>query len=293
MVRPALRSTAIALAVATAVAGCSRRGDRERHAAATEAAPAAASPHALCAALHALPAARRASCCGGPAATDLSARCEATLSEAVAGGGLALAAEPVETCVRALDAAYQGCGWVGPFGAPLPPECAAVAVGRRAAGDPCRSSLECQGGLHCAGVTPSRPGRCAGSAPAGTACGTGVDPLAALLRLDADRLRPECAGACRQHACVAPGGRGAACVSSAGCGAGLRCADGRCFEGAVAHAGEACGGGDCAPGLRCVAGRCLTPRPAGTPCRTDFECLGGCVRSDGGASTCGMRCDLR
>jgi hypothetical protein len=245
----------------------------------------------LCQALYTLPEERRATCCALRPGVALADACSGALSAALRSKALVLEAAPLEACTQALARAYAGCEWVGAFGPPFPKECQGLFSGRRAAGEPCRSSLECAGRLLCAGAGPTDWGRCSPAGEKGASCSTAVDSLATYTRQDLDRLHPQCLGLCRRHRCEAALPSGAVCEASQQCEVGQRCADGRCADG-LAGEGQACFGGDCAPGLRCLQGRCFLPLGAGAACSSDLECRGGCL----GAATarrCGMRCDLR
>src|SRR5947208_2003098 len=81
---------------------------------------------ALCDALHALPAERKAACCGGTAGFQFSSECARTLSLALEAKSVELFA--AEACTRELNRQYEGCGWVGPNTLPLPAACEGVAV---------------------------------------------------------------------------------------------------------------------------------------------------------------------
>lgn len=245
----------------------------------------------LCQALHALPEARRAACCAGRAGVVLAEACTGVLSAALGSEAVALDSTRLAACTAALERAYAGCAWVGPFGPPLPTECAGLFTGRRAAGEACNSSLECTSDLVCAGAGPTDRGRCAPSGQKGASCGTAVDALASYTRQDADALHPPCQGLCRRHVCETAAATGEACQSSQNCRLGQHCATGRCAEG-LAEKGQRCSGGDCAAGLRCLGGSCAEPSPLGAVCTSDLECAAGCVQGAEGGH-CGLRCELR
>ena len=245
----------------------------------------------LCQALHALPEERRATCCARRPGLVLADECAGVLSAALRGHSLVLDAAHLEACTGALANAYAGCEWVGPFGPPFPSECQGLFTGRRAAGEACRSSLECAGRLFCAGAGPTDVGRCSPPGEKGASCSTAVDALAAYTRQDLERTHPECRGLCQRHVCQEALAAGALRESSQQCEVGKRCAEGRC-AGGLAEAGERCSGGDCAAGLRCLNGRCFAPLGAGAVCQSDLECRGGCL-AVAGEHRCGVRCDLR
>lgn len=233
---------------------------------------------AICDALHTMPLERKAACCQSTPGTNVASECGRNLAGALAGGGITLDAAQVKTCTTALASAYEGCDWVGPHPVRLPEACRTIVRGTVAEGKTCRSSLECADGLRCAGAGPTDAGRCRAAAAEGDPCGTAVDPLATYLRIDMDQARPPCAaGFCDRQRCRASKPVGERCRASVQCADGARCAKGTCIEGAVAQAGEPCGGGDCAPGLRCVVGQCTAPKPIGALCKRHADCAAGCV----------------
>jgi hypothetical protein len=243
----------------------------------------------LCQALHGLPEERRASCCGGAPRRVLADECTRMLSLALQSGALALDAERTSRCIAAIERTLQGCDWVGPAGAPLPEPCLALAVGHRERGGRCRSALECQKGLRCQGLGPTQPGVCDAPGAPTTACELGVDALATYLRQDA-REHPECSGTCVRRTCVPASAVGGACSAAVRCGPDAHCAGGRCAPGRFALAGEACLPGACQPDAVCTEGICAQRKVRGKPCRQDQECLGACLRPDGGTGVCGPRC---
>jgi hypothetical protein len=249
----------------------------------------------LCSALHTLPETRRAACCAAPAAVELAGECTRVLTLALRARAVRLDAADVDACAAAMARALDGCDWVGPFPVAPPAACAGIVRGAVAAGERCRSSLECAGGLRCRGAGPTQPGRCSAALDDGALCGLAVDTLASYTRQEAvDREHRECAGYCARHRCHRAVARGAACTLSSQCVDGDHCAAGRCAGAPFAAVGEPCTGADCAPGSRCVQHRCLVPRGDGATCGSDFECRGGCVRAPGAVDArCAPRCDLR
>jgi hypothetical protein len=184
----------------------------------------------LCEALHALPAKRKAACCGGAPGFHLAGECARTLSFALRSKAVTLGPEDVDRCVDAIERSLQGCDWVTPLSAPPPAACEGIVRGELAAGARCRSSLECRDGLRCMGAGPTDAGRCV-PPPARGACGASVDALAASTRQTRSELaHPECAGHCEQRMCAADVPRGGACVSHVECGRGRRCASGKCSD---------------------------------------------------------------
>ena len=180
---------------------------------------------------------------------------------------------------------------MGPNPVPLPAECSGLFTGTLAQGAKCRSSLECQGTLRCAGVGPTDVGRRGPAGVPGMRCDTAVDALAAFTRQDA-ALHPECDGFCERRICRPALQPGAACLANVQCpgestapAAPARTANSRALE-------EPCATGDCERGLRCVKDTCRAPAPDGTPCTSHLDCQGACIPS-GGSSKCGSGCDFR
>ena len=240
----------------------------------------------LCDALFALPARRRAACCGGEVARGLVDECLRNVSGALATNGITLDEAAVDRCAAAYAHTLEGCDWVTPFGRTpaTPPACRGLAKGSRRTGAACRSSLECAEGLRCHGVSPTTVGRCGPPRERG-ACNVGADVLATYLRDDdSDAEHRECAGACVSRRCEPLAKLGEACKSNDICGPTAHCEDGRCAQGAWGRAGSPCLGGRCAPGLQCVAGKCAEPKHDGDLCDGDAECRGACVREPGASS---------
>ena len=68
----------------------------------------------------------------------------------------------------------------------------------------------------------------------------------------------------------------------------------KCERRALPKEGEACPGGVCGADLQCISNKCAARKASGQECTTDFECRGGCLRSDAGTKgKCGPRCDIR
>jgi hypothetical protein len=246
----------------------------------------------LCEALHALPAARVAACCGAAAAgRGLADECVRLLSGALRGGRVSVGPAAIEGCELASAATFAGCDWVTPLAPPAPPACRRVVEGMVPAGAACDSSVECRAGLVCLQVAAAgaRTARvCSPPGGVGESCGAAADLLATLIRSEA---RAECAGYCNGGRCAAAVVEGGACLSSRQCAPAGHCAGGRCAPGAAARLGEACGGGACEEGAICLRGRCVARKGAGEPCGSPFECLAACnVPAGATTGTCGMRC---
>jgi len=273
-------------------------------------APALPLAEKLCNALTTLPEKRRAECCNAKPSIVITAECTRQLSAALRHDALALEEKDVDACIAAFDKTLEGCDWVGPFPPGPPAACQGIFKGKLAAGQRCRSSLECTGDLRCKDLGPTSPGRCApaGSSEA-TSCGGTVDSLATYTRQnDVDKRHPECKDRCIKHKCQKPVDEGGACLISADCQEGMQCLPAagplqkngqpprKCVAGkAPSKEGEACPGDVCEGTLQCIRGKCTNKKAGGEACTDDFECRGGCLR-DGGASgkgTCGPRCDIR
>ncbi len=248
----------------------------------------------LCKVLHALPKERKAQCCGKKPGVIVTSECVRNLSGALASGSIKLQEKDVMACEAAMERAFSGCDWVGPFSRPLPEACTALIKGDKGEGTVCRSSLECQDGLRCHGVGPTDTGRCGKPRPAGSLCGTGVDALAVYTRQDRyEETHPACDRSyCDRTRCRPKLAQGAACRSSVQCQEG-RCASGKCVAEAKGQAGQACTGADCADGLRCSRNVCIKPKAPGEACTQNEECMGGCIKAAGAkAGVCKMSCEL-
>jgi hypothetical protein len=255
----------------------------------------------LCAALYDLPRRRMAECCKtAPLPPIVTAECVRNLTSALELKSAAIATEVADRCVAALEKAHQGCDWVGPVPVALPAECRRMVEGAVVENGSCRSSLECKGSLHCAGVGPTESGRCSPARKTGEVCRTAVDPLAAFLRDDDAEVRhAECEGFCKRHRCVPRASAGQACLSNVECGPDDHCDGQTCVAGSKAKVGTPCAETGCEPGARCIDHLCQKPLPAGDKCTNPFSCAGACVAatSSSGArpksGICGMGCDLK
>lgn len=261
--------------------------------------PAAVDPLAarLCKAIHARPAEQRAACCGRPAPKDpggqFETECARLLSIVLAERSVTLNDAAVAACEAALAPQQSDCEALGRLTTPMPAACLGVLQGKRAAGTPCRSSLECADALRCAGAGPTDPGVCAPAGGPGRACAIAVDVLATYTRqTDLDTRHPECQGICQLHRCAPPIAEGSACRSALQCGPGRFCVEGVCKAQSDLPEGAQCTTGGCATGLRCVGGRCATPKPTGAVCSNDFECRGACLKATptAPAGQCGPYC---
>lgn len=151
----------------------------------------------VCQATQRLPREQRAACSGEPVGVTFEAECTRLLSAALASGAVRAAESLDGRCVNALEARYATCDFMEYTILPPIAACTELWQGQLKAGAVCRSSLECQTGLHCHGVGPTQPGVCGLPKPAGAACGTAIDALAAYVPWkEADHAE------CRQGACT-------------------------------------------------------------------------------------------
>jgi hypothetical protein len=248
----------------------------------------------LCGALHELPEKRRAACCDKRPGIVFTSECERTLTAAVRFSAVSLDPGAVERCVAAMEKAYDGCEWVGPWPPEAPSECQGIVRGNLAAGARCRSSLECVDGLRCQGSGPTSPGVCRPARKDGESCGAAVDALASFTKqAHFDALHPECTGYCDHLRCATPVPMGGACRFGDQCIDG-GCASGKCAPHVLGKPGESCPTGECEGDARCLNGSCVARKPSGSACKTDFECQGACLKVGGESSgLCGRRCDVR
>jgi hypothetical protein len=247
----------------------------------------------LCAALHDLPEQRRSACCNAQPGIVFTSECVRMLTGALRLRAVNVDAADVDRCVAAMGREHEGCDWVGPYPPDPPKECLGIFHGTLARGARCRSSLECVDGLRCQGSSPMALGRCGPPRADGEACGAAVDPLVGYTKQSPEApAHQECAGFCDHLRCAAKVANGGACKFAAQCAEG-GCAHGKCAPSVPAKAGEPCPTGECDDGSRCLDGKCVQRKPSGAACKVDFECLGACLKGDGGAGSCGQRCDVR
>ncbi len=232
----------------------------------------------LCAALHALPAARLLTCCQR-GTVSFESECTRTLSASVAAGAIELKPSQVAQCEQAMQERLRGCDWVGRHGIPLPSACIGIIQGKLNRASRCRSSLECAEGLFCHAAGPTDWGTCQPPAADGAACALSVDSLAAYSRDRLEGRHDECEGTCERHRCSAAH---SSCVSSVQCAGGQHCnAEGQCVLGSFAQAQQSCSPGSCVDDLRCLRGRCVVPGAVGATCLSDDECHGSCDKVTG------------
>jgi hypothetical protein len=250
--------------------------------------------HKLCSALHDLSEERRASCCTERPGMVVTSECERMLTSAVASKAVALEATEVDRCATAMEKAHEGCDWIGPFPPETPSECEGLVHGSLPVGARCRSSLECVPGVRCHGVGPTTLGVCGAKHADGQTCGAAVDSLAVFAKQQAylERAHSECSGYCDHLRCAPLAPPGEPCRSGSQCADGA-CATGKCAPHVVGKPGDACPTGECSDGARCMEGRCVERRGEGAACKSDLECRGACLKSDGGPGACGRLCSAR
>lgn len=221
--------------------------------------PAVPAAEALCRAFQEVPRRRKAECCEHRPGILLTGECTRVLSAAITTGAVSLDEGAARRCEAAMAEAHEGCGWVGTWSRAQPEACQALLEGHRKDGETCRSSVECEAGLRCHGVSPTDEGVCGPPEAVGATCGDGVDPLAGYVGADLARGHPECAsGFCANGRCRALAAVGERCVSDEHCGAGAHCdrstTEPRCAEGARTLAPPAHDEGDAGADLsaRCA-----------------------------------------
>lgn len=230
---------------------------------------------------------RKNECCQRPVVkSGFEKECERVVTGALTLGTVTVPEAQLAACAQALETTFADCDWVRPLGSPpLPPVCSTLIVGKVAERARCRSHLECQEGLFCDGLSPTRVGTCT-QPRIGGGCFGGTDSLAVLARQHADVHHSPCSGACVGRLCVSPLAPGAACKTSAECGKESHCENGTC------KAGPATDCSSCAYGQACVGGACKAPKKGGEACTKDEECRGTCVKAPAAKEgTCAMRCD--
>lgn len=271
-------------------------------------APAVPLAEKLCNGVTMMPEKKRAQCCKMQPGITFTSECSRQLSAALRHNALTVEEKDVDACIAAFEKTLDGCEWVGPFPPGPPAACQGIFKGKIALGQKCRSSLECVGELRCKGLGPTTPGTCTTAGTTGeTTCGSTTDSLATYTRQnDVDKRHPECKERCIKHRCQAAASEGAACQISNDCQDGMQCVVAgapppkggippkKCVAGKLpGKDGEACPGDACADGLDCVGGKCAAKKASGEACTNDWECRGGCIKSDGGKGLCGLRCDSR
>ncbi len=262
----------------------------------------------LCEALTALPEKKRAACCNAAPGVSTVAGCTLHLSAALRHHAVALDEKDVDACVAAFDKTLEGCDWVGPFVPGPPPACQGLFRGLRAAGQTCRSSLECTGDLRCRDHGPNAVGTCGAPGVSDEAsCGGSVDALATYTRqTDLDQRHPECKERCIRRKCRAPLHDGEGCVATSECRDGMQCIvppgaapqkhgyipTKQCVTVVLPEKeGAPCPAGACTPPLQCIGGKCSPRKSTGAPCNVELECRGGCLKDGGTRGICGPRCE--
>jgi hypothetical protein len=240
-----------------------------------------------CAALLLRSAERAARCCGGatPVMQSFAGECARMLGVALGDHAVEVSDAAITACEAAIDRATTGCDWVTPMGASLPPECAFI-EGRLAVGARCRSSLECQRGLQCQGLSAIDRGVCARPKPDGAVCELATDVLVAnTAHADDGGAHPECEGRCSRHRCMSAVADGGRCATDAECQS-RRCLAGACTRAPLPGLDAACKE-RCERGLRCSGGKCEAPRAEGERCEGDAECRASCRKGPSGGHCLG------
>ena len=263
----------------------------------------------LCNALTALPEKKRAACCNTTPGVGLTEPCTRELSAALRHDALEVDEKDVDACVAGFEEALAGCEWVGSFVPSPPAACRGIFKGKRAAGQTCRSSLECAGDLRCKDYNRAAIGRCGvGGVSDEASCGGSVDALATYTRqTDVDKRHPECKERCIRRKCQKPLREGEGCLMTSECLEGMQCMEPpgpgpakkkgyvptkQCvtYE-PPAKIGAPCPEGACGAPLQCVRGKCSARKGTGAACSDEFECRGGCLKDGGTKGTCGPRCE--
>jgi hypothetical protein len=264
----------------------------------------------LCEALTSLPENKRASCCNTTPGVTITAGCTRQLSAALRHDALEVDEKDVDACVAAFEKTLEGCDWVGPFVPGPPAACQGLLKGKRAAGQTCRSSLECTGNQRCKDYGPNAIGKCGAPGVSDEAsCGGSVDALATYTRqTDLDKRHPECNERCIRRKCQAPLHDGAGCVVTSECRDGAQCMappgappqkhgyipTKQCVAVVLPEKeGAPCPGGACAGTLSCIRGKCAPRKNTGAACNDEYECRGGCLKDGGTQGICGPRCESR
>jgi hypothetical protein len=214
---------------------------------------------------------KRKECCPTTPFTSFrpTAECVRTLSYAIRSKAIALPPAALDACAAEVATEAERCDW----GGAVPAACTGILAGQVAESQLCRSSLECQEGLHCEGLGTTTAGKCVAARAIGQRCGGSSDTLGAFTRQDADRKHPVCDGGyCEKRLCVATVAVGQPCRSSVQCGDGRRCHDGKCTDAAAPRAGEPCAHGSCELGAVCSSGTCVATKRLTEPCASDEEC---------------------
>jgi hydrogenase/urease accessory protein HupE len=163
--------------------------------------PSPADVERLCSALNELPRIRRAQCEDREPGVALTQSCTSRLGRAVESGAVTLGTDEVSACVGELSKRYETCAFVEQRSAPRVAACEHALHGMRAAGETCRSSLECGAGLFCEGAGPLDAGVCHPPRETGTPCGLSIDPLASFVSIAPEAEHRECQGECVQYRC--------------------------------------------------------------------------------------------
>jgi hypothetical protein len=245
----------------------------------------------LCALLHDYPAERKKACCATTTFLHMTQECERMLTHALHAKAITLADKAIDGCEQALKEQLQGCDWVQPLWPTPPAVCQVLVHGVLDAGKRCRSSLECQSGLHCEGLGTTKSGICMPEKTRGK-CQQGVDALAGMVRASSSKLQHrECQGFCARGQCKEKIAIGKACLSSVQCGPGNHCQEKVCATGEQGKRNQPCLDRRCEDGTQCFQGKCLVPKKENEECTEDAQCRGLCIRSaDNSKGKCSKQC---
>ena len=234
---------------------------------------------------------KRKECCPSVPVTPFrpTVECARTLSYALKSKALVLEKADLDGCEAAILAEARQCDW----GGELPAACKDILKGQVKPSGACRSALECEPGLFCAGLGVSTAGKCAPPRAEGGRCSKAVDSLGAFVHQDTEARHPRCTGYCERGQCVRLSAPGEKCTSSVQCGRDQRCRDQKCSDAPLPKAGEACLGNLCEKGLRCAAGKCTAEKRIGEECGQSDECRSGrCDTTAGPKGRCAMSCEV-
>jgi hydrogenase/urease accessory protein HupE len=155
----------------------------------------------ICRATQRLPRERRAACANTAVGSTLEAECTRVLSAALTSKAVRIAPAAADGCVAALQTRYADCEFSKAESLQPLAACTGAWSGQLANAASCRSSLECQPGLHCHGAGPMTLGTCGVPKPAGARCTLTPDTLGAYLPID-DSAHRECQGKCSRGRCI-------------------------------------------------------------------------------------------
>lgn len=225
--------------------------------------------------------AKRATCCDQAGAADLLDLCNTTLKPIKR--QLQLDASAWQRCASDLSAFTNDCAFVQQQLPPLPLSCRGIVQGTLPKGASCGSSLSCQDGLYCLGLSVGKSGVCSKPVAVGARCESAHDSLAGILGLNDLPEHRSCQGRCERGFCLATADQGGSCQHSGQCRESLQCVSGSCQVANPAAPGATCDASHfCEFGSTCQDGRCQFRKPGGASCRIGFECASfACEKAEG------------